>query len=128
MSIGTVWVLRSVAEKDVALTNFGYEGFQPPLVGVSREEFLKAGYIPPNLENTLVTEDDFAQGQPVLPLSAADDQLYQDEWARFKAGVDWPEPSTIAIEPRTPGLVGRMTDDKCVGSSPSSGRDRGDRR
>jgi spermidine/putrescine transport system substrate-binding protein len=74
-------------DKDVSLTNFGYEGFQPPLRGVDRQEFLDAGYIPPTLEGTLVAEEDFAQGQPVLPLSPADDQLYQDEWARFKAGV-----------------------------------------
>jgi spermidine/putrescine transport system substrate-binding protein len=74
-------------DKGVSLTNFGYEGFQPPLAGVDRQEFLDAGYIPPNLENTLVSEEDFAQGQPVLPLSPQDDQVYQDEWARFKAGV-----------------------------------------
>jgi spermidine/putrescine-binding protein len=72
---------------DVGLTNFGYEGFQPPFVGVDRETFLKAGYIPPNLENTLVIEEDFGQGQPVLPFSPTDDQLWQDEWERFKAGV-----------------------------------------
>jgi spermidine/putrescine transport system substrate-binding protein len=80
--------INFLMEKDVALTNFGYEGFQPPLVGVDRQEFLDAGYIPPNLENTLVAEEDFGLGQPVLPLSPADDQLYQDEWARFKAGVE----------------------------------------
>lgn len=74
-------------DKKVSLTNFGYEGFQPPLAGVERQDFLDAGYIPPSLENTLVSEADFAQGQPVLPLSPADDQIYQDEWARFKAGV-----------------------------------------
>ena len=73
--------------QDVALTNFGYEGFQPPLVGVDRATFLEAGYIPPNLENTLVSEEDFQQGVPVLPLSPQDDTLYQDEWARFKAGA-----------------------------------------
>ena len=73
--------------RDVALTNFGYEGFQPPLVGVDRATFLEAGYIPENLENTLVAEEDFAQGQPVLPLTPEADQLYQDEWARFKAGA-----------------------------------------
>jgi spermidine/putrescine transport system substrate-binding protein len=73
--------------KDVALTNFGYEGFQPPLLGVDRQEFLDAGYIPPNLENTLVTQDDFAAGVPVAPLSPEDDTLYQDQWARFKAGA-----------------------------------------
>jgi spermidine/putrescine transport system substrate-binding protein len=74
-------------EKDVALTNFGYEGFQPPLVGVDREEFLEAGYIPPTLENTLVSEEDFEQGQPVLPLTPEQDQVWQDAWARFKSGA-----------------------------------------
>jgi len=73
--------------EDVALTNFGYEGFQPPLVGVDRATFLEAGYIPPNLENTLVSEEDFQQGVPVLPLSPQDDTSFQDEWARFKAGA-----------------------------------------
>ena len=56
---------------DVGLDNFYYEGFQPPFVGVSREQYLEAGGpIPPTLENTLVSEEDFADGQPVLPLSA----------------------------------------------------------
>jgi spermidine/putrescine transport system substrate-binding protein len=72
---------------DTGLTNFGYEGFQPPFVGVDQARFLEAGYIPPTLENTLVSEDDFKQGQPVLPLSPESDQLYQDEWARFKSGA-----------------------------------------
>ncbi|MDQ3210870.1 MAG: spermidine/putrescine ABC transporter substrate-binding protein, partial [Actinomycetota bacterium] len=69
--------INFLMDKEVALTNFGYEGFQPPLVGVDRATFLEAGFIPPNLENTLVAEEDFAQGQPVLPLSPEDDQLYQ---------------------------------------------------
>ena len=79
--------INFLLDKDVALTNFGYEGFQPPLVGVDREEFLKAGYIPKTLENTLVAEEDFTQGQPVLPLTAEQDQLYQDAWSKFKAGT-----------------------------------------
>jgi spermidine/putrescine transport system substrate-binding protein len=79
--------INFLMDKDVALTNFGYEGFQPPLVGVDRQEFLDAGFIPPTLENTLVSEEDFEQGQPVAPLTPEADQLYQDEWARFKAGV-----------------------------------------
>jgi len=60
--------------KEVALTNFGYEGFQPPLQGVTPDEFMTAGYIPPNLANTLVSENDFTQGQAVVPLSPEDDQ------------------------------------------------------
>jgi hypothetical protein len=34
-----------------------------------------------------VAEKDFAQGQPVAPLAPADDQVWQDEWARFKSGA-----------------------------------------
>ena len=79
--------INFLMDKDVSLTNFGYEGFQPPLQGIDHQEFLDAGYIPPNLDTTLVSEEDFAAGQPVLPLSPEDDQVYQDEWARFKAGV-----------------------------------------
>ena len=79
--------MNFLMDKDVALTNFGYEGFQPPLVGVSEAEFYKAGYIADTLQNTLVSEDDFAQGQPVLPLTPDQDRLWQDVWSRFKAGA-----------------------------------------
>ncbi len=75
-------------EQDVSLKNFGYEGFQPPLLNVDDKTFMEAGYIPDNLANTLVAEQDFVDGQPVLPLSPADDQLYQDEWTRFTSGAN----------------------------------------
>jgi spermidine/putrescine transport system substrate-binding protein len=70
-----------------ALDNFSYEGYQPPLTGVSLEEFRKAGYIPRNLETTLVQESDFAASSYLLELPPEVDQLYQDAWAAFKAGV-----------------------------------------
>ena len=72
---------------DNGLTNFGYEGYQPPFVGLDEAKWLDAGYIPENLKNTLVTEADFAAGQPVLALPPEVDQIYQDVWAEFKAGV-----------------------------------------
>jgi spermidine/putrescine transport system substrate-binding protein len=79
--------LNFLMDIDVGLTNFGYEGFQPPFASVDENDFRKAGYIPSNLVSTLVTESDFAAGQPVLALPAEIDQIWQDEWARFKAGV-----------------------------------------
>ncbi|MBI2237076.1 MAG: spermidine/putrescine ABC transporter substrate-binding protein [Actinobacteria bacterium] len=72
---------------DNGLTNFGYEGYQPPFVGVSDEEFMQAGYIPENLSMTLVRESDFETGVPILPVIPEVDQLYQDAWAEFKSGV-----------------------------------------
>lgn len=79
--------MNFLMDKQVALTNFGYEGFQPPLVGTTDQEFYKAGYIAPTLRNTLIHEEDFNQGQPVLPVTAAVDQMYQDAWSKFKAGA-----------------------------------------
>lgn len=79
--------LNFLMDIDVGLTNFGYEGFQPPFAAVDENDFRKAGYIPSNLVSTLVTESDFAAGQPVLALPAEIDQIWQDEWSRFKAGV-----------------------------------------
>jgi spermidine/putrescine transport system substrate-binding protein len=70
-----------------ALDNFSYEGYQPPLTGVETSEWLKAGYIPDNLQSTLVTEQHFEDGRQLVELPADADQAWQDAWAQFKAGV-----------------------------------------
>jgi hypothetical protein len=49
---------------DNGLTNFGYEGFQPPFETVSEARFMKAGCIAKNLANTLVRREDFQTGDP----------------------------------------------------------------
>jgi spermidine/putrescine transport system substrate-binding protein len=72
---------------DNGLTNFGYEGYQPPFTNVSDAQFMKAGYIPQNLANTLVRRTDFQTGKRILAIPPAADQLWQDAWAEFKAGV-----------------------------------------
>jgi len=80
--------MNFIMDIDNGLSNFGYEGFQPPFADVDDKTFMKAGYIPPNLANTLMKQEDFESGQPVLALTPEDDQLWQDGWARLKAGVD----------------------------------------
>jgi spermidine/putrescine transport system substrate-binding protein len=72
---------------DNGLLNFGYEGFQPPFLNVDDATFLKSGYIPDNLKNTLVHQEDFTSGQPILALPPEVDQIYHDVWNEFKAGV-----------------------------------------
>jgi len=82
------------------LTNFGYEGFQPPFESVSDAQFMKSGYIPENLSNTLVRREEFKTGHStlvrreefqtghrVLAIPPVSDQLWQDAWAEFKAGA-----------------------------------------
>lgn len=70
-----------------ALDNFYYEGYQPPLVGISTAEWLDKGNIPDSLQTTLVTGEDFATGQQLQRLSAQGDQMWQDAWAEFIAGA-----------------------------------------
>ena len=79
--------MNFLMDHDVGLQNFSYEGFQPPFTGVSDEDFMKAGYIPRNLANTLVRQSDFSSGRRILALPPEADQLWQDAWAQFKAGV-----------------------------------------
>jgi spermidine/putrescine transport system substrate-binding protein len=78
--------MNFLMDVDNGLTNFGYEGYQPPFQNVDEDQFLKSGYIPKNLSNTLVSEDDFKTGQRVLAIPAAADQMWQDAWASFQAG------------------------------------------
>jgi spermidine/putrescine transport system substrate-binding protein len=70
-----------------ALDNFSYEGYQPPLTSIEKTEWLEKGFIPGNLETTVVTEEHFATGRQIVELPAEADQLWQDAWAEFKAGV-----------------------------------------
>jgi spermidine/putrescine transport system substrate-binding protein len=79
--------INFLLEKEVGLRNFSYEGFQPPFSGISDEDFMKAGYIPKNLANTLVRQSDFQTGRRILALPPEADQVWQDAWAQFKAGV-----------------------------------------
>jgi spermidine/putrescine transport system substrate-binding protein len=70
-----------------ALDNFGYEGYQPPLVGIETPEWLDKGNIPANLQTTIVTGEDFATGQQLQRLTPDVDQMWQDAWAEFIAGA-----------------------------------------
>jgi spermidine/putrescine transport system substrate-binding protein len=74
-------------DRDNALDNFSYEGYQPPLTGVERSEWLARGYIPKNLETTIVGPEDFDNGQYIAELSAEADQTWQDVWTQFKVAA-----------------------------------------
>jgi spermidine/putrescine transport system substrate-binding protein len=50
-------------EPDIALSNYSYEGFQPPINQYDAQQQIKDGIVPKNLANTLVSQDDFPLGQ-----------------------------------------------------------------
>jgi spermidine/putrescine transport system substrate-binding protein len=77
-------------DRENALENFSYEGFQPPLSGIERDEWLSRGNIPPSLSATIVEPEDFDPGksQQLGGLRPEVEQLYQDAWAKFTAGAE----------------------------------------
>ena len=74
-------------DRDNALDTFSYEGYQPPLTGIDKSEWLSRGYIPDNLETTIVGPEDFDKGQFISELSSETDQLWQDIWTEFKVSA-----------------------------------------
>jgi len=79
-------------DADTALLNYSYEGFQPPINQYDADQQIKAGIVPKNLANTLVTEDDFPLGgDPTkvqeLELAPEVTQQYQQIYQQVTGGA-----------------------------------------
>ena len=76
-------------EPETALTNYAYEGFQPPIVQFDNDQAVADGIVPENLANTLLTEDDFNLPNAVreLELTPAANQLWQQIYQEVTGGV-----------------------------------------
>jgi spermidine/putrescine transport system substrate-binding protein len=77
------WLL----DPDNALLNYSYEGFQPPIDGVTPESILADGLVPENLANVLITEDDFSLGVQQLELAPETNQLWQQIYQEVTGGA-----------------------------------------
>jgi len=79
--------LNYLLDTDVALENFvGYVGYQPPLLGINAEKLVADETIPPNLANTLVTREAFANSNAYLALTVEGQRLWDRGWQEFRAG------------------------------------------
>ena len=76
-------------EPENAITNYSYEGFQPPIVQFDNEQAIADGIVPENLSNTLLIEDDFNLPNAVreLELSPTANQLWQQIYQEVTGGV-----------------------------------------
>jgi spermidine/putrescine transport system substrate-binding protein len=76
-------------EPENAITNYSYEGFQPPIVQFDNEQAIADGIVPENLANTLITEDDLNLPNAVrqLELSPTANQLWQQIYQEVTGGV-----------------------------------------
>jgi spermidine/putrescine transport system substrate-binding protein len=78
--------LDFVLDEKKGLENFSWLGYMPPLQVVDPSRVVAQGYIPKNLESTVVRESDFKHGVTLLPLTTQGQALWQNAWSSFKAG------------------------------------------
>ena len=63
-----------------------YVGYTPPQNTIDADLLVKQGLIPKSLAPAVLRPDQFANNQELLALSVEGDKLWQNAWAKFKAG------------------------------------------
>ena len=68
-------------------SNFAdWNGYQPPFTTIDPVSLVDKGVVPETLASAVVTEDMFTQGYVEIELTLEIDQIWNDTWARIKAG------------------------------------------
>jgi spermidine/putrescine transport system substrate-binding protein len=63
-----------------------FVGYQPPLSSINPDRLVTDEVVPKNLASAVVRESDFANGYQELELSPDGQVLWQNAWAKYKAG------------------------------------------
>ena len=79
-------------QPDIAMENYSYEGYQPPIIQFDADQVVSDGIVPDNLRNTLLTEDDYPIGSnptEVIELELPPDvnQRYEQIYQQVTGGV-----------------------------------------
>ena len=70
-----------------AYSNFvDFTGYTPPQNAIDAESLIKKGLIPQSLAHAVVQPDQFAANQELLQLSVEGERVWDNAWAKFKAG------------------------------------------
>lgn len=79
--------LNYLLDNKVALKNFSWVGYQPPVKAMIPDKLVSQGYVVPNLRSAILQRE--ALQSPIQPLAlpADVDQKWQDAWSSFKSGV-----------------------------------------
>ena len=78
--------LNYMLDEKVAINNFSWVGYQPPLNSLTPQKMVKDGLVVPNLESAITTQEHFKLGQVPLQLEPADDAAWLKAWSRVQAG------------------------------------------
>jgi spermidine/putrescine transport system substrate-binding protein len=79
-------LINDLLDNDIALRNFGFNGYQPPLTKLSAQYLIDQGYIPENLMSAVVLPEDFATGLTFYEVNPSTEALWRQSWSEFKAG------------------------------------------
>jgi spermidine/putrescine transport system substrate-binding protein len=79
-------LINDLLDNDIALRNFGFNGYQPPLTKLSAQYLIDQGYIPENLMSAVVLPEDFTSGLTFYEVSPSTEALWRQSWSEFKAG------------------------------------------
>ena len=80
--------LNFLLDNGVAYSNFvDFNGYQPPLNEIEPENLVKDGVVPPNLENCVLSNDDFGPDSlQEMTLTTEGQRLWEDGYSDFLAG------------------------------------------
>ena len=80
--------LNYLIDNGVAYSNFvNFNGYQPPINEIDPASLVKDGVVPENLENSVLTDDDFGPDSlQYSTLTSKGQQLWQDGYSDFTAG------------------------------------------
>jgi spermidine/putrescine transport system substrate-binding protein len=70
-------MINFMLDSDVAIENYSYEGFQPPITALDPDKIVADGLVPPHLKNIILTEEDINIGLQELELAPAVNQQWQ---------------------------------------------------
>jgi spermidine/putrescine transport system substrate-binding protein len=80
-------MINFLYDPEIALQNYTYESYQPPIRSLDETTAVKEGYLPANFAHTIVTPDMIPLGVTELELTPAVDQLYQRIYQEITGGV-----------------------------------------
>jgi spermidine/putrescine transport system substrate-binding protein len=79
--------LDHLLDLHTALDNFAWNGYQPPLTGVTAAAFADPSFpwhaaVPSNLRNAIISEEAFAGGQMLVGFGPSEQARWLDQWNR----------------------------------------------
>jgi spermidine/putrescine transport system substrate-binding protein len=78
--------LNYMLDNKVAIKNFGWNGYQPPIKALEPNKLVEDGTIVKNLETTVIVQSDFDIGQTPEQLTPDEDKRWLEVWSRVQQG------------------------------------------